>query len=503
MTKNQYTQDKGKGILIVDDEIPNLQLLSELLTREGYQVRPTNSALLAIDSAMSRPPELILLDVKMPEMDGFEVCRYLKQDDRTREVPILFISALQDVSDTVRGFKAGGVDFITKPFQEEEVLARVRTHMNLRNINLNLENIVAERTAELRKSEARYRTIVENSLVGVFTTTNNGQFKFINDAMARLFDFDNPESMIAQGGLDLWTDLRERDHLMTRLHKYGDVTNFETEAITYKDRHIHVIFSVKLAGDNIFGMVMDITERKQVENKIVDYQKRLKALAYEVTIVGEKERRAIATDLHDYVGQSLALARVQIASVRNFISEPDVEDRLDEISNTLFKALEDTQTLMLELGSHSIHESGLSSAVSDWMESEIRNKHQIKTEVIDNISENNRKILAKNVRTILYRNVRELVINVVKHARADSVSVRFEEDDLCIRVIVEDDGIGFDLQAETLLRNKIGGFGLFSIEEFMTDIGGSMRVVSAPAKGCTVILSTPFNDSNSQRRNGS
>ena len=119
-------------ILIVDDEIANLKLLKELLSHEGYQVRPADHPQVAIDSALAQPPALILLDVKMPEMDGFEACRRLKQDERTREVPVVFISALHEIDDKLRGFEVGGVDYITKPFQEEEVLVRVRTHMDLR-----------------------------------------------------------------------------------------------------------------------------------------------------------------------------------------------------------------------------------------------------------------------------------------------------------------------------------------------------------------------------------
>jgi PleD family two-component response regulator len=105
--------DIPADILIVDDETPNLHLLSELLGREGYHVRPANNPQLALDSALGQPPKMILLDVRMPEMDGFEVCRRLKQDERTRDIPILFVSALQDVEDKVRGFEAGGVDYIT------------------------------------------------------------------------------------------------------------------------------------------------------------------------------------------------------------------------------------------------------------------------------------------------------------------------------------------------------------------------------------------------------
>jgi len=136
-------------ILVVDDEIDNLRLLTELLSEEGYQIRPAEKPLLAIEAALAQPPCLILLDVRMPEMDGFEVCERLKQDERTRDIPIIFISALQDVQSRIQGFEAGGVDFISKPFQEQEVLARVRTHMSLHRMQSHLEDLVAERTAEL------------------------------------------------------------------------------------------------------------------------------------------------------------------------------------------------------------------------------------------------------------------------------------------------------------------------------------------------------------------
>ncbi|CAB5167122.1 Formate hydrogenlyase transcriptional activator [Olavius algarvensis associated proteobacterium Delta 3] len=279
MSTEHNTTHLSNDILIVDDEIANLKLLAHFLVQHGYQVRPAEKPQLAIDSAISQPPALILLDVKMPEMDGFEVCRRLKQDERTRDVPIIFISALYEVEDKVRGFEVGGVDFISKPFQEQEVLARVRTHMNLRNMQLHLEELVAKRTAELEneinerkqaekelaKSEAKYRSLVENSIVGVFTTTINGWFVFVNDAMARMYDFDSPEQMIAQGSLERWSDIKDRERMLAGLQKHGSMANFEAETITHTGRHIHVLFSLKQVGIHLVGMVMDITDRKQME----------------------------------------------------------------------------------------------------------------------------------------------------------------------------------------------------------------------------------------------
>ncbi len=138
MTAETITSSKG-NILIVDDTPANLNLLNELLKSRGYSVRPVLSGRLAISGAQAFPPDLILLDVKMPEMDGYEVCMQLKSNEATSSIPIIFISALSETIDKLKGFSVGGVDFITKPFQESEVLARVETHIALQKIQNELE----------------------------------------------------------------------------------------------------------------------------------------------------------------------------------------------------------------------------------------------------------------------------------------------------------------------------------------------------------------------------
>jgi signal transduction histidine kinase len=119
-------------VLVVDDTVENLQLLSRMLEEHGYEARPVTSGSQALQAALSYPPELVLLDISMPEMDGFEVCRRLKANETLREVPVIFLTALANIEDKVRAFEAGGADFITKPFQVDEVLARVRVHVGLR-----------------------------------------------------------------------------------------------------------------------------------------------------------------------------------------------------------------------------------------------------------------------------------------------------------------------------------------------------------------------------------
>jgi len=566
MHKNQDAKPSPGDILIVDDETANLKMLKELLNLEGYQVRPTDHPQLAIDSALAQPPALILLDVKMPEMDGYEVCKRLKQDDRTCYIPIIFISALQDMQDKVKGFEAGGVDFISKPFQAEEVLARVRTHMELRNMQLNLEGMVAKRTAEviegeqrfrvtfeqaavgiahvslegrflrinrkfcdivgyseeemlpltfqdithpddlfadleyvrqvlngkietysldkryyrkdgstvwvnltvslvfdrggspnyfvsvikdiserkkaeealrqsrdflehltsavpdaifsikmpertinwandsfnvtgyepeeyigqstkkfyanpedydavgrlqreairkgddmirtevmalrkdgrvipaeltatyyweegklslitalvrdiserkqteekLSKSEEKYRSLVDNSIVGVFATTTDGRLTFVNDAMAQMFDFDSPEQMIAKGSLERWKDPKDRERMLAELQKHGRVSNFETEAVTHTGRHIQALFSAKQLGDRISGMVMDISDRKQAEIELKEAYTEIEQLQIQLQAESAflQEEIKLEHNFENIIGQSEELKYV-------------------------------------------------------------------------------------------------------------------------------------------------------------------------------------------------
>lgn len=137
--KYSHLSKASANVLIVDDTRANLRLLEDLLTEQGYHVRPAPNGRWALTAAQTTPPDLILLDIMMPEMDGYEVCRHLKADERTCEIPIIFISAVNETVDKVKAFSIGGIDYITKPFQAEEVLARVRTHLTISKLQKGLQ----------------------------------------------------------------------------------------------------------------------------------------------------------------------------------------------------------------------------------------------------------------------------------------------------------------------------------------------------------------------------
>jgi putative two-component system response regulator len=150
MTDKAIT-NKAK-VLVVDDTPASLKLLTEIMRDQGYDVRSAISGELAIRAATNNPPDLILLDIRMPVMDGFEVCKRLKESSITKDVPIIFVSAASETDDKLAGFVLGAVDYVTKPYQQDELLARVRTHLELHYLRHKLEDLVTKRTQQLVES---------------------------------------------------------------------------------------------------------------------------------------------------------------------------------------------------------------------------------------------------------------------------------------------------------------------------------------------------------------
>lgn len=146
-------------ILAVDDTPASLKLLTDLLQEDGYEVRSAINGELALHAAASSPPDLVLLDIRMTGIDGFEVCRRLKAQENTRDIPVIFVSAMTATEEKVHGFELGAVDFVSKPYQREELLARVRTHLELTNLRHHLEDLVTARTQELSRSHESLRKL--------------------------------------------------------------------------------------------------------------------------------------------------------------------------------------------------------------------------------------------------------------------------------------------------------------------------------------------------------
>lgn len=162
MNINNATKTLGE-ILIVDDTIESLQLLKQILSDAGYTVRLAQDGVMGLHSALKRQPDLMLLDIKMPGIDGYEVCRRIKSNPETSGIPIIFLSALQDKSSLLKGFELGATDYINKPYLAEEVLARVHTHIELQLLRVDLEAKLKARTQNL-ETEILERKEIEHEL---------------------------------------------------------------------------------------------------------------------------------------------------------------------------------------------------------------------------------------------------------------------------------------------------------------------------------------------------
>lgn len=152
-----------KDILIVDDTAANLKLLASLLSAHGYKVRPASSGSIALRSVESKLPDLVLLDIRMPEMDGFEVCKRLKSDERTKDIPVIFISAMDDVEDKMKAFSVGGIDYVTKPFEPEEVLARINTHLTIRTLQKDMKEQNLQLKSLMQKQHEQEQIMIQQS----------------------------------------------------------------------------------------------------------------------------------------------------------------------------------------------------------------------------------------------------------------------------------------------------------------------------------------------------
>jgi PAS domain S-box-containing protein len=267
--------DPARGnILLVDDTPNNLRLLSAMLTDQGYEVRRVINGQMALKTAQANPPDLILLDIKMPDMNGYEVCQHLKADPQTRDIPVIFISALDEVLDKVKAFAVGGVDYITKPFSEEEVFARVENILTIRKLqqqlqaqNERLKQEIIERKqleAKLLRSEAKYRNLFDSSLVGIFRTRiNDGLFLEVNQRLVELFGYDSALEIMGQkSSSDHYVDPDYREQVLIELQAGGEVRNYKAQFYKRDGSTFWGLFSARINAeeDCLEGVVLETAQ---------------------------------------------------------------------------------------------------------------------------------------------------------------------------------------------------------------------------------------------------
>ncbi|MEW6218184.1 MAG: response regulator [Thermodesulfobacteriota bacterium] len=295
--------DPKGSILVVDDLADNLDLLCAILTGAGYAVRSSTSSLHALQAVRAKPCDLILLDIRMPEMDGLAMCRHLKEDPTLRGIPVIFISALTSIEEKVQAFEAGGVDYLTKPFQAAEVLVRVRTHLSLYRMQTSLEALVAERSSDLlartrdlerqieerrkteealREAEFRYRTVADFTYAWEYWEGPDGGLRYISPSCERVTGYP-PEMFRSNPGL-LHGIVLEEDRPAWEAHRLEAMAErrareqeLRIRGADGRIRHIEHTCQPVLGDDGSFlGFRVsnrDVSARKELERELLQAQK--------------------------------------------------------------------------------------------------------------------------------------------------------------------------------------------------------------------------------------
>jgi PAS domain S-box-containing protein len=381
-------------------------------------------------------------------------------------------------------------DIIVAPLQEaSEIKGRVL--IIARDVT---EHMQVEKA--LRESEEAFRKIFEEGPMAMILAGVDSRITKVNNAFCRMLGYlENELTGFPVTEITHPEDIDEDVQLIDRLIR-GEIPSFSLEKrYLTKRREIvwgHVTASLIRDPEGrpvyLVAMIESINERKQTETKVLAYQEQLQSLASKLSLSEERERRRIATNLHDRIGQSLAFAILKLSA----LSQPELngmqEDAIREIRQLIEDAMGDTRSLTFELSPPVLYELGLVPAV-EWLARKIQQEHGIETRFHD---DGQPKPLDEDFRIVLFQAVRELLVNVVKHARASHAQVLLRRDGDALRVIIEDDGVGFDPASKQSWTEGSAGFGLFSTRERLDYLGGQVKIASHPGEGTRITLLAPL-----------
>jgi|UniRef100_A0A7V6DNK8 PAS domain S-box-containing protein len=394
---------------------------------------------------------------------------------------------------------------------------RKRVEEELKNYRDHLEKLVAERTAELtmvnlqlqeeiqerrrtegalRESEAQFRTVFEGAPVGVGLVSLDWEFIDINLAFMEMLGFSLEE--LRQVGLE---NILHPDDLPAATAFFQEMKEGKRDFYQREGRYrrkdgtwmwgqVNVSAIRDESGKLLFAvsMLVDITQEKAAQAEISAYQERLRALASELSLTEERERRLLAADLHDHIGQILALAQIKLGAMRQEASSPEAQAAVTEVRDYIGQAIRYTRSLTYELGLPILYDLGLEAAL-EWLAEQMNEQHGLEVRVH---RDQEAKPLGEAARVLVFRVVRELLTNVVKHAHASKVDITIDKRGSCLHIQVVDDGVGFEMAESGPRTGKSSGYGLFSIRERLTSLGGVVKINSQPGQGTRVAITVPL-----------
>lgn len=392
----------------------------------------------------------------------------------------------------------------------QEELSRYRDHLEslveertgeLVEVNRQLQGEIEERQRTeqaLRESEARFRTIFEGAPIGIGLGDLKGRFLEGNLALEKMLGYSLEELRRLE-----CTQLSHADEVALRKPIFEEVVAGKRDFYEAEGRfckkdggliwvwlHLSAIRGVDGQPLFVLAMLKDVTREKQVQEEIAAYQERLRSLASELSLTEERERRRLAADLHDHIGQILALAQIKMGALRQEATSPGALDAVGEIRDYIGQAIRYTRSLTFELGLPVLYDLGLEAAV-EWLAEQFQEQSGIPIRVSrDSLP----KPLGEASSVLVFRILRELLTNVVKHAQASQVDITVSRDGDHLSLLVSDNGIGFDTEEIAFQPRRSSGYGLFSIQERLSHLGGYLEVRSQPGQGTLVTLVVPLEE---------
>ena len=357
----------------------------------------------------------------------------------------------------------------------------------------------------LREERNLLRTLFDHIPGGIYVKDKNGRFLASNKSLAEFWEVKDKDDIIGKTDFDLFEPARAQhyfDEEQKVIQTGQPIINQESQ-YTDKTGNTNFLLVTKVplrdSAGNITGLVgihRDVTERKQAEHKLLEHQNHLKQLATRLTLTEERERRHIASEIHDEISQTLAMVKIKLDTLQNSPPSEASAAKIEEISSSVENVIQKTRTLTFELSNPLLYVLGLEAAVAEWLSEQVQVKHGIATEFQD---DGKAKPLDDDVKMMLFRNVRELRINCIKHANASKVRVNIRRIDDSIEVVVEDNGVGFDPAEVRSTAGKRAKFGLFSIRESLENLGGHFKIESKPGAGCKAIMTAPLKDKSNKK----
>lgn len=344
---------------------------------------------------------------------------------------------------------------------------------------------------ELRRSEATRAALISALPDLIFRFSADGTFL---DFVSTQGDKPAmpPEQFLGRNLQDvLPPDLARRTIAHIRLALEGKVSVFEYPLnVPMPDGPIHYYEAryVAISENEVIAVTRNITDRKRAEADLMEYQQRLRSLASELSLTEQRERRRIAADLHDRIGQALALCRLKLKVLRDRATDEEGLRAVTETRKLIEQTIRDTRSLMFQISPPVLYELGFEPAV-EWLSEQIVADHGLP---VDLSIEDHPKPLDDDVSFVLFASLRELLLNVVKHAKATKALVDVDREGDFIRIRVSDDGEGFDAHHRRAGDTSSQSYGLFSISERLGPLGGKLDIDSQPGRGTTATLTAPL-----------